>query len=114
MRKNHQKELETKSQNVKTKVALTPEGRENQCIALAYDLVEKRLREGTATSQETVHFLKLATSQSQLEKEKMELENELIKAKTKAYSSDEELKEMYKQAMTAFNGYAGREAEEDD
>lgn len=32
--------------------ALTPEARQNQLIALATDLVEKRLIEGTASSQE--------------------------------------------------------------
>ena len=36
--------------------ALTPEARQNQLIALATDLVEKRLIEGTASSQETTHF----------------------------------------------------------
>lgn len=44
--------------------ALTPEARENQMISLAMDLVEKRIREGTASSAETTHFLKLATSKT--------------------------------------------------
>ena len=63
--------------------ALTPEARENQLISLAIDLVEQRLLDGTASSQETTHFLKLATSKAKLERERFELENELIKAKTK-------------------------------
>lgn len=46
--------------------ALTPEARQNQLIALATDLVEKRLIEGTASSQETTHFLKLATQEAKL------------------------------------------------
>lgn len=37
----------------KMKPALTPDARENQLISLATDLVEKRLIEGTASSQET-------------------------------------------------------------
>ena len=49
---------------------LSPEVRENQMISLAMDLVEKRLREGTASSAETTHFLKLATVKSELEKKK--------------------------------------------
>ena len=36
--------------------ALTPEARQNQLISLAIDLVEKRLIEGTASSQETTQF----------------------------------------------------------
>ena len=55
--------------------ALTPEARENQMISLAMDLVEKRIREGTASSAETTHFLKLATSKTMLEKQKLEEEN---------------------------------------
>ena len=39
--------------------ALDPDAREQQLIAKAYNLVEKRLDEGTASSQETTHFLKL-------------------------------------------------------
>ena len=42
--------------------ALTPEARENQMISLAMDLAEKRLRDGSASSQEVTHFLKIAAS----------------------------------------------------
>ena len=41
----------------KIRPAISPEARDNQLIALAYNLVEKRLLEGTASSQETTHFL---------------------------------------------------------
>ena len=41
----------------KIRPALTPEARENQMIALAVDLVEQRLLDGTASSQQTTHFL---------------------------------------------------------
>lgn len=34
----------------------TPEGRENRLISMALDLAEERLRNGTATAQEVVHF----------------------------------------------------------
>ena len=51
----------------KSRPALTPEARENQLIAKAYDLVEQRLDDGTATSQETTHFLKLGSAKAKLE-----------------------------------------------
>ena len=47
--------------------ALTPEARENQLISLAIDLVEQRLIDGTASAQETTHFLKLASRKAKLE-----------------------------------------------
>lgn len=91
----------------KMRRALTPEARENQMIALAMDLVESRLLDGTATSQETTHFLKLATVKYKLEKEKLEQENELTKAKTKALQSAEDIKELYAEAITAMKKYSG-------
>ena len=48
--------------------ALTPEARENQMIALAVNLAEKQLQEGTASSQVITHYLKLGSTKYQLEK----------------------------------------------
>lgn len=94
----------------KTKVrpALTPEARENQMISLAMNLAEKRLLEGTASSQEITHFLKLGTSKAELEKEKLKAENELLKVKAEAYQSAKEVEAMYAEAITAMRGYSGQ------
>lgn len=91
----------------KMRPALTPEARENQLISLATDLVEKRLREGTATSQETTHFLKLATSKARLEGERARLENDLIKAKIKSLESAERIEALYADAIKAMRDYSG-------
>lgn len=90
------------------KPALSPEARENQMIALAMDLAEQRLRDGTASSQEVTHFLKLASSKERLEKEIMEKQKALIEAKTNAYASSEEIKSLYADAMAAFRSYNGQ------
>lgn len=97
------------SQTPRTKVrpALTPEARENQLISLAIDLVEQRLLDGTASSQETTHFLKLATSKAKLEKERFELENELIKAKTQNLRDQADMKTLYADAIAAMRRYSG-------
>lgn len=87
--------------------ALTPEARENQMISLAIDLAEKQLAEGTASSQVITHFLKLGSSKAELEREKLAMENELIKAKTEAIQSQGELKELYSKALDAMKIYAG-------
>lgn len=92
--------------------ALSPEARENQMAALAMDLVERRLREGTASSQETTHFLKLVSSRAKLEQEKLKLENELVAAKTKYLSSNEELKTLYAEALNAMKRYSGSSEDE--
>lgn len=88
--------------------ALTPEARENQLISLATDLVEKRLREGTASSQETTHFLKLASTKARLEKQILEKQAELITAKTESINSQKNMEEVYKRAIDAMRNYSGQ------
>ncbi len=98
----------------KSRPALDPEARENQMIALAVDLAEKQLMEGTASSQVITHFLKLGTTKTELEKEKLRRENDVLSAKAKAYQSGEEMKELYEKAIKAMQDYAGRGIAEDD
>ena len=98
----------------KVRPALSPEARENQLISLAIDLVEQRLIDGTASSQETTHFLKLATQKSKLEKERFELENELIKAKTQNLRDQADMKTLYEDAIAAMRRYSGHGSSYDD
>lgn len=100
----------------KMRPALTPEAREQQLVSLAYNLVEQRLIDGTASSQETTHFLKQSTAKARLEKEILELNKELIKAKTEAMQSQRRSEEMFAEAIKAFRNYSGqgREEEEDE
>lgn len=87
--------------------ALTPEARENQCISLAVDLAEQQLRDGTASSQVITHYLKLGSSRANLEKEKLERENELLRAKTENLESSKRVEELYKEALDAMRRYSG-------
>lgn len=92
----------------KMRPALTPEARENQCISLAMDLAEQQLRDGTASSQVITHFLKAGATRAELEKEKLRKENLMLEAKTKAYQSSEEIKELYEGAIKAMRIYQGQ------
>lgn len=87
--------------------ALSPEARENQMIALAVDLAEQQLRDGTASSQVITHFLKLGSSKAELEKEKLKRENKVLEVKAKAIESSEEVKVLYENALKAMRNYAG-------
>ena len=87
--------------------ALSPENAENQCIALAMDLVRQRLIDGTASSQETTHFLKLGSMKARLELEILEKEKELITAKTDKIKSEERSEQMYADAIAAMRNYSG-------
>lgn len=79
--------------------------REDQLIALAYDLVEERIRNGTATSQETVEFLRRGSTKARLEKEIMEEQKKYMKAKTEAIESAKKIEALYSEAMVAFRSY---------
>lgn len=104
----------TPLQTPKLRPATTPEARENQMIALTMDLVEQRIRDGTASSQETTHFLKLASQKHKLEMERLRLENDLTAAKTKALADAEEIKVLYEEALKAMRRYGGHGDEEYD
>lgn len=91
----------------KQRPAITPEGRENQMCALAIDLAEKQLREGTASSQVITHFLKLASSKDKLEKEILEKQRELLTAKTEALKAEQRIEELYTDAINAMKEYSG-------
>jgi len=91
--------------------ALTPEARENQLIALAMDRAEEKLLDGTASSQMIVHFLKLGTTKERLEKDMMEEQKKLLKAKTEAIESQKRVEELYAQALAAMKSYSGHDGE---
>lgn len=95
------------NQTRQSRPALTPEARENQLISLAVDLAEQQLRDGTASSQVISHYLKLGSTKASLEKEKLERENELLKAKTENLESAKRVEELYKNALDAMRNYNG-------
>lgn len=92
----------------KMRPALSPDVRENQMVSLAIDLAEQQLRDGTASSQVITHYIKMASSKERLEKEKLERENELLKAKTDSLQSVQRIEELYENAMNAMRGYKGQ------
>lgn len=98
----------------KMRPARTPEARENQMIALAIDLAEKQLMEGTASSQVITHFLKLGSTKEKIEKEILEKQKELIAAKTESLQSAKHIEELYEKAMNAMKDYRGEQTESEE
>ena len=100
---------QTKSSKTKrrNRPATTPEARENQVIAMAYDLAEKQIYEGTASSQIITHFLKLGSTKERIEQEILERQKELITAKTEALRSQKRVEELYANALDAMRSYQG-------
>ena len=87
--------------------ATTPDARENQLIALAIDVAERQLKEGTASSQVITHFLKLGSSKERLERELLVEQRKLAKAKVENLESMKRSEELYDNAIEAMRRYSG-------
>lgn len=89
-----------------------PETRANQLINLAFGLAEKKLKDGTASSQVITHFLQLATVKEELQNEKLRSELKLAEAKAKHLESQATSEELYTKAIAAFRSYSGTPSDE--
>lgn len=88
--------------------ARTPELREQQLSAAAYDLAEKQIAAGTASAQVITHFLKAGSNREQLEQERMRNEIALMEAKRDAMASAARVEELYLGALNAMRSYQGQ------
>lgn len=100
--------------NLRSLPADSPEERENQLIAAAVNLAEKKLLDGTAPPSIVVHYLKLASTREKLEREKLERENEVLRAKAEALESNKRIEELYSGAIEAMRSYSGYNTDDDD
>jgi len=91
--------------------ATTPEARENQLIALAYDEAERQILSGKATSQLLTHFLKRGTAKDKLEEERLRQETLLTQKKIETMQSQKDTEKLLSEALNAFRSYAGAEEE---
>ena len=91
----------------KSRPAISPEAREMQLISKAYDLAEKQLTEGTASSQVIAHFLKLGTTRAELEKEKLRIENRKTEAQIKSLQNADEMDKKIEKVLKAMRNYQG-------
>ena len=93
--------------------ALSIENQEARMIALATDLAEQQLRDGTASSQVIAHYLKLGTVRAQIELEKEREEIKLLKAKTEALEMNKLQTERIEEAIRAMRCYQGNGDEDE-
>lgn len=101
---------------VKGRPAMNPKDREDELINLAVGLAEKQLRDGTASTQVIVHYLKLGSTRGMLEHEMLANKTKLVKAQTESIESNKRVEDLYKNALDAMQIYSGSgapDAEED-
>lgn len=109
-----ERKLQKTSKNVtKTRPARTPEARENQMIAKAWDRIEERIDNGTATASELIMVAKWGSQKERLEQQLNEKKMELMTAKTEALQSAKRIEALYGEAMAAFRRYSGVDGEEE-
>lgn len=94
--------------------AMNLEDQEDQLVSLAVDLAMKRLREGTASNQLISEIIKLGTVKERLSREKLQRENDMLRAKTEAIEASRRNAELYENAINAMRVYSGFSEEEDD
>lgn len=94
--------------------ATTPEAREQQLGSYAFDLAEKQLLEGTASSAVIVHFIKATSIREKLELEQKKSDNLLTQAKISSAGQADRMEGLLNDAMKAFTEYKGGVVEEDE
>jgi len=89
--------------------ANSPEEQENRMIYYANQMAEEQLRNGTAPPSLVLHYVKLGT-----EREKMDLEKEILKsnkrlleARADQIDSSKRNEELYERAIDAMRRYSG-------
>lgn len=92
-----------------TRPAATPQERESQLTSLAYDLVEKRLVDGSATAQETIFFLRAGSQREALEQQKIQRENILLATRAEKMAQDAHQEQLLTDALRAFKSYSGND-----
>lgn len=101
--------------NPRNRPATTPEGREQQLGAYAYDLAEKQLLDGTASAQVITYLLKSNSIREKIELERLRNENLLTEAKIGQAGQADRMETLLTNAMEAFTEYkGGRKTEEED
>lgn len=95
---------------------ITDEQREKRLCDLALKAVEKRIVEGTASSAEYCHFLKLASERNRYEQEEMRYRTQLLREKTDAIADSRKSTTDYNKVMEAYTRYGAtfRSAEDAD
>lgn len=94
--------------------ARTPEARELELSSAAYDLAEKQIQEGTASSQVLTHFLKAGSMRERLEQQRIEHEIELMAVKRENLEAQTRVEELYVNAIEAMRSYVGSDPIIDD
>lgn len=87
--------------------ARTLEAREQELTNHAYDLAERQILEGTASSQVVTHFLKMGSTRELIEQERLRGQIEVDRVKARQLEAQERMESLVAEAFDAFRSYSG-------
>ena len=88
-------------------VPTSPKAREDRIRAKAMDLAEKKIEDGTASSQLICHFLKLHDPEEEIRREILEKQRDLIVAKTENLNAQRRTEAALDRVVKAMKKYSG-------
>lgn len=94
--------------------AKTPEARESQILAKAWDLIEERILDGTASNALLVQCLRMGSTKERYEKDLITTRIENLQAKTQAIEAEKRVDELYAKALDAMRIYSGQRPFDED
>ena len=89
--------------------ARTRERRVQQLVNLAENLIEERLRYGTASPTETVAIIRLGTAAEMANLERIKAQTAYLEAQRAKAESETVREELFTKAMAAMSRYQGRD-----
>lgn len=92
--------------------ARTPQGRENELVALAYEQAELELREGKASQAVLVHLLRIGSEREKQERLKLEAEIALANRKIQEQDASSDVKRLLEEAVDSMRVYRGEQRRE--
>ena len=114
MREDGENTTNTRQKKKSIGVPTTPKAREDRIIAKAMDLAERKIEDGTASSQLICHFLKMNDPDERIKREILEGQRDLIKAKTENLKATRRAEETLGQVINAMRRYSGIPTDYDD
>ena len=95
------------AQDAGSRPDFTAAARERRLVGLAYDEAERRLKEGTASSEMICHFLRVGSSKEYLDQQMMAGKIELQAAKTEMFKAQQQTEQRIAEAIAALKSYQG-------
>ena len=88
--------------------ARTADAREQEMIALAMDLAEQQLRDGTISSQTHSLLVKSGLGRERLERQRLEQENIKLRAQVEQIKSESQSNELLEKVYRQLRVYSGQ------